>query len=799
MFASTDKNDHDDLAECLIALSHGTGSVFALLHYFIGDEFHTNNTAGQLMRENCIASKLIKSYLKKFGQAYLQETLGKFITTVVVAERKANYEINPAKIDADEIDKNRELLEKKIDFIIKHLTTKEILEKMPAGVRMIAKFIAEFASVTENNIHILVGSFIFLRYINPAIFSPETSGLLPPNKVPGSQTRRNLTLITKVLQNLANGKVFSNKEQFMVTLNPFVEQKLKTIETYFEDIINFTAQPQTIHSVEVNELSVNDLQIFHSLIFQHKESIMPHFGQESHESEFQKLLDKLGSYETKVSFSFLPENEQKLVKQILSSRNDEASFIGYAEMTMSKSKSKVKTEKIILIVGIYRIVWSTLSGKVVKEAHLHDLKGITSADTKQFTLIFKDFEIVHTAEDVDIIIESVRRAFEFTFHSMPASLKPQLNISPDSRVQSIPVSIDEPCLGLVSTYKSMCDYYDTKFNQELCWDLENLYQNSTTLNLKKFTFQYIDPLKDKDTLPLFHSLAYNTYFTTIIIKHFKFSYASFQGIIEMMSHSPTIEDLCLSDVHVSDKPYEAWTALFEGFAKNENLSLKSLDLSNSSIEDRCMNPLGAFFKKYQKPMVKVDLTNTCGDKAGKGSGLLNVFDGLSQNKVINHKLAVIKVSKNKLSSLESPLTRVMAACPQLLELEIAQSNIDLNIIAQMGLTNQCSNLHLLNLTGNKLAKPEMWTMMLKYVETSSCNLGELNISNTCIPIPVLKDLLLKLNPDCSIIINASNNNLGFAGAQMLGSIGAQINNVNSLGMFVSLNSSEHINKSFRYQ
>lgn len=738
------------------------------------------------MRENCIASKLIKSYLKKFGQDYLKETLGKFITNIVVNERKANYEINPGKVDQDEIDKNRDLLEKKVDYIIKHLTSKEVLEKMPAGIRIIAKFIAEFARSTENDVHILVGSFIFLRYINPSIFSPEAFGLLPPTKIPGTQTRRNLTLITKVLQNLANGKVFSNKEQFMVTLNPFVEKNLKVVKDYFDDIVNFTAQPQTIHSVEVNELSVYDLQIFHSLIFQHKEVILDLIEQESQSSEFQKLLDKLGSYETKVSFSFLPESEQKFVKQILSSRNDEASFIGYVEMVSPKSKSKTKIEKSILIVGIYRIIWCSLSGKVLKEAHLHDLKGITSNDTKSFTLIFKEFEIVHTAEDSDIIIESVRRAFEFTFHSMPAELKPQLNITPDSRVQSIPISIDEPCLGLVSTYKSMCDYYDVKANQEVCWDLENLYQNSVTFNLKKFTSLYLDPLKDKDTLPLFHSLAYNTYFTTVIIKHFKFSSSTFHGIVEMITHSPTIEDLCLSDVQVTDKQYEAWTSFFEGMSKNDNLALKSLDLSNSSIEDRSMNPLGVFLKKYKKPIIKIDLTNTCGEKAGKGSGLLSVFDGLSQNKIINNKLAVLKVSKNKLTSLESPLTRVIASCSQLLELELASSNIDLNIIAQMGLINQCPNLHLLNISGNKLSKPEMWTNMLKYVETPSCNLGELNISNTNIPPQVLKDLLLKLNPDCSIMINASNNNLGFSGAQLLGPVLSQVNNVNSLGMCIAI-------------
>lgn len=105
----------------------------------------------------------------------------------------------------------------------------------------------------------------------------------------------------------------------------------------------------------------------------------------------------------------------------------------------------------------------------------------------------------------------------------------------------------------------------------------------------------------------------------------------------------------------------------------------------------------------------------------------------------------------------------------------------------MGLINQTPNLQVLNISNNKFSKPEIWTNLLKYVETPTCNLGELNISNTNIPIQVLKDLLLKLNPDCNIAINASNNNLGHAGAQVLGSVAGQINNVNSLGTLNSIN------------
>lgn len=701
------------------------------------------------------------------------------ITQIVVNERKVNFEIDPSKLESEEVERNREALERKLEIVLRHLTSKETLEKMPAGIRIIAKYIAEFAAKTGNDVHVLIGSFIFLRYLNPAISSPEGAGLLPPGKVTSNTARRNLLLITKVLQNLANGKTFNNKELYMVPLNGFVERHMKTVAAYFDELVNFAAQPKTIHA-GVGEVSVGNLHAFHSLIFTHKDKILTSFTSESDATEFGKMMEKLGSYEKKVSFAFLPDAEQKMVKTIMAARNDEATYVGYIESNSSKKSSKKPSEKQVLIVGLSRLIWATLSGKVAKEAHLLELRGITSPDTKTLVLQFKDSEMSQNAEDVDIIIDSIRRAFEFTFHSMPAALKPKLNVTPASRVSFVPNTTDEPCDGIVATYRSLCDHHDVKPNEEVAWDLENLYQNSRTFNLKKFTSRYIEPLGAKEALPLFHALAYNKYFTTLCVKHFKFSPATFQGVIDAMAYSSTIEDLTLSDVQISEKPEQCWITLFESLSKNESLVLQSLDLSDSPMDDKCMTPLGAFFKKYNRPFVKVILTNTCGDKAGKANGLLGVFDAFAGNTKVNSELAVLKVSRNRLPTLESPLTRVMSACPQLLELELATTQIDLNIIAQMGLFNKCENLHMLNLSGNKLAKPEQWTNFMKYIESPGCRLGELNLSNTSIPVATLRDILLKLNPECSISINASNNALGMPGAQMLGSIGAQITTVQGL-------------------
>jgi Ras GTPase-activating-like protein IQGAP2/3 len=65
-----------------------------------------------------------------------------------------------------------------------------------------------------------IGGFFFLRYINPAIVTPQAYMLI--DHCPEEQPRRTLTLIAKMLQNLANKPSYA-KEPYMVHLAPFID------------------------------------------------------------------------------------------------------------------------------------------------------------------------------------------------------------------------------------------------------------------------------------------------------------------------------------------------------------------------------------------------------------------------------------------------------------------------------------------------------------------------------------------------------------------------------------------------
>lgn len=80
-----------------------------------------------------------------------------------------------------------------------------------------------------------VSSCLFLRYICPAIHGPVLFGLA--SSVP-EQTRvsRNLTLVAKVLQTMANLASFEDKEIHMKRLNKFVDQEIPHMHQYLSSI-----------------------------------------------------------------------------------------------------------------------------------------------------------------------------------------------------------------------------------------------------------------------------------------------------------------------------------------------------------------------------------------------------------------------------------------------------------------------------------------------------------------------------------------------------------------------------------
>jgi hypothetical protein len=57
--------------------------------------------------------------------------------------------------------------------------------------------------------------------------------------------QRALILVSKMIQQLANGKLFGDKEEFMTILNPFLEQTATPLREFFDELV-VSSVPLTI-------------------------------------------------------------------------------------------------------------------------------------------------------------------------------------------------------------------------------------------------------------------------------------------------------------------------------------------------------------------------------------------------------------------------------------------------------------------------------------------------------------------------------------------------------------------------
>ena len=81
----------------------------------------------------------------------------------------------------------------------------------------------------------LISSFVFLRYICPAILVPQSFSLT--KEFPGERANSNLTLVAKTLQALANFTEFEGHDNSMEFLNTFIEGEITSMRTFLRQVI----------------------------------------------------------------------------------------------------------------------------------------------------------------------------------------------------------------------------------------------------------------------------------------------------------------------------------------------------------------------------------------------------------------------------------------------------------------------------------------------------------------------------------------------------------------------------------
>ncbi|CAG8470540.1 8562_t:CDS:10 [Ambispora gerdemannii] len=228
-------SDIDEVAQMLLTIFESRGRTMSLLKTVIEKEVSSTLNATELLRRNCMATKLLSVFAKMHGSDYLRETLQPVLQNIANnLSNERSFEIDEGRIGSGEnIQNNLSNLDKMAQLILDEICASA--EKVPRSFREVCYYIS---TSTEERFpqakFTAVGAFIFLRFFCPVIVAPDSENLV---KQPISkELRRGLLLITKIITNIANNVLFGTKEPYMTVLNDFLEHNIAKVTTFLQEI-----------------------------------------------------------------------------------------------------------------------------------------------------------------------------------------------------------------------------------------------------------------------------------------------------------------------------------------------------------------------------------------------------------------------------------------------------------------------------------------------------------------------------------------------------------------------------------
>ncbi|KAI8985800.1 Rho GTPase activation protein [Pilobolus umbonatus] len=268
--------------------------LLTMFQNVLAAQFETTTEFASLLRANTPVSRMMTTYTRRGpGQSYLKSVLSDKINQLLDHE-SLNLQINPLKVyeelvaqmesemgclpadfprsvtaevastNPTVISMIRPRLETLMDIANSFLSTIiNSLDQIPYGIRWICKQIRsltkrKYPDATEHAIASLIGGFFFLRFVNPAIVTPQAYMLV--DGIPGANSRITLTLLAKMLQNLANKPSYA-KESYMIPTNPFVEKNKKRTNKFLNDLCEVVDFYEQLEMDQYMALSKKDIMI----------------------------------------------------------------------------------------------------------------------------------------------------------------------------------------------------------------------------------------------------------------------------------------------------------------------------------------------------------------------------------------------------------------------------------------------------------------------------------------------------------------------------------------------------------
>jgi len=228
-------------------------------------------------------------------------------------------------------------------------TLLQSVDMVPYGIRFICRHIkqlimAKYPELTMTQVCGFVGGFFMLRFINPAIATPNAHMLVEPKL--DAMARRNVTILAKILQNLSNNVAFGGvKERYMEVLNPLMYNSWTMLNQFLDnltkvqDLEQRLAVDQYMTFTKFSEpnvtISLNELYYIHQLLVKYKDRVFA--GLEN--DEVLSIIDSFSSVPEQVSRADNGNVEIRLI--IVSSREDQQPSVLELEQLFNELKYQV--------------------------------------------------------------------------------------------------------------------------------------------------------------------------------------------------------------------------------------------------------------------------------------------------------------------------------------------------------------------------------------------------------------------------------------------------------------------------
>jgi hypothetical protein len=228
-FVPMDRGDYAAMLICKLAFPRRVlvGTVTSLVQR----EVQMCTSSATLFRNNSMASRVIGHAARAMAKCYFRIILQEVLLSITEAE-PGTFEVDPDKVQAGgDVLKNVAALTGACTSLLDSIFKR--VRQCPVPIRRLCAIMRDSVMLKyPQHCNIAIGSFFFLRFINPALLLPEHYDLVPSIT---PHFRRSMVLITKVLQQLAN-ELDSFKEQYMAPFSEFVRNNMDPLRQFYREI-----------------------------------------------------------------------------------------------------------------------------------------------------------------------------------------------------------------------------------------------------------------------------------------------------------------------------------------------------------------------------------------------------------------------------------------------------------------------------------------------------------------------------------------------------------------------------------